>query len=163
MNDSDIEKVPRRGGYCEQVCGMSQTEQVRYLKPVIGRVLLEENSYTSTDHQNRLEVLMEMLRRRSMEFIGAAHRFFYGEPKAPKKSPNRPGAGVPGGRAAAGLMAKAPSTPPPMLTKSLELEPWETARDSTRHSTIKVMPSFKWPTLGDDGPDSNDIEELRQI
>ena len=34
------------------------------------------------------------------------------------------------------------------------------SRDNTRHSTIKVSPTFKWPTLGDDGPDSKEIEEF---
>ena len=34
------------------------------------------------------------------------------------------------------------------------------SRDNTRHSTIKVSPTFKWPTLGDDGPDSKEVEEF---
>ena len=34
------------------------------------------------------------------------------------------------------------------------------ASRDTRHSTIKVSPTFKWPTLGDDGPDSKEIEEF---
>jgi hypothetical protein len=31
--------------------------------------------------------------------------------------------------------------------------------NETTHSTIKVSPTFKWPTLGDDGPDSKEVEE----
>ena len=30
----------------------------------------------------------------------------------------------------------------------------------TRHSTIKVSPTFRWPSLGDEGPDSKEIEEF---
>jgi hypothetical protein len=30
----------------------------------------------------------------------------------------------------------------------------------TRHSTIKVSPTFKWPILGDDGPDAKEVEEF---
>ena len=30
----------------------------------------------------------------------------------------------------------------------------------TRRSTIKVAPTFKWPILGDDGPDAKEVEEF---
>ena len=33
-------------------------------------------------------------------------------------------------------------------------------KNSTKHSTIRVTPTFKWPVLGDDGPDSKEIEEF---
>ncbi len=65
-SDSDMEKVLHRGGYCEQVYGMSLAEQVTYLKSEIGRVLLEEDSYSSTDYQKRFEELIETLRRRGV-------------------------------------------------------------------------------------------------
>ena len=34
------------------------------------------------------------------------------------------------------------------------------AKEGVRHSVVKVQPTFKWPRLGDDGPDSKDIEEF---
>ena len=29
-----------------------------------------------------------------------------------------------------------------------------------KHSVVRIQPTFKWPKLGDDGPDSKDVEEF---
>ena len=36
----------------------------------------------------------------------------------------------------------------------------KTKNSDGRHSVVKVNPTFKWPRLGDDGPDSKDVEEF---
>ena len=30
----------------------------------------------------------------------------------------------------------------------------------TKHSVVKITPTFKWPVLGDDGPDAKEVEEF---
>ena len=50
------------------------------------------------------------------------------------------------------------------LARAIELQTEAIAQalksKEVRHSTIKVSPTFKWPTLGDDGPDSKEVEEF---
>ena len=50
------------------------------------------------------------------------------------------------------------------LAKAIELQTEAIAlalkSKEVRHSTIKVSPTFKWPTLGDDGPDAKEVEEF---
>eukprot|EP00969_Alexandrium_andersonii_P248643 10987284-Alexandrium_andersonii.AAC.1 len=37
--------------------------------------------------------------------------------------------------------------------------------NKTQPSVVKVTPTFKWPILGDDGPDAKEVEEgvLREV
>jgi hypothetical protein len=51
-----------------------------------------------------------------------------------------------------------------VLAKAIELQTEAIAQalksKDGRHSTIKVSPTFKWPILGDDGPDAKEVEEF---
>ncbi len=51
-----------------------------------------------------------------------------------------------------------------VLAKAIELQTEAISQvpksKDGRHSTIKVSPTFKWPLLGDDGPDAKEVEEF---
>ena len=63
-----------------------------------------------------------------------------------------------------GVAGVSSTTPDQVLAKAIEMQTEAIAQalkaKETRHSTIKVSPTFKWPTLGDDGPDSKEVEEF---
>ena len=55
---------------------------------------------------------------------------------------------------AEGQLAKAIEKQTAALAEALK------SKGTGKHSTIKISPTFKWPQLGDDGPDSKEIEEF---
>ena len=197
VSDADVLRISKRTTYCEAVYGFTLAQAVSYLKGEFGRVLMEEETYEAGEYQTRLEVLMEMLRRRGQEVSQSARRLFSEPVTGTLPSPERVGAAMPHGavlgaapKAAAGrapLVGAMPrfrldgdegggrrpaagaETPRAETDGSLAaainaqtaaLAKVLASRDNTRHSTIKVSPTFKWPTLGDDGPDSKEIEEF---
>ena len=64
LTDDEVEKLVRKARYAEDLCGMSLSEQVSWLKKVFGEVLLDESKYTEAEYNGRLAALMEMLRAR---------------------------------------------------------------------------------------------------
>ena len=63
-------------------------------------------------------------------------------------------AGLPGdGTPAQDALAQAIAVQTQTLQAALK-----TKNSDGRHSVVKVNPTFKWPRLGDDGPDSRDVE-----
>ena len=67
MSDADVLRISKRTTYCEAVYGCTLAQAVSYLKGEFCRVLMEEETYDAGEYQTRLEVLMEMLRRRGQE------------------------------------------------------------------------------------------------
>jgi hypothetical protein len=126
VSDVDVEKALRQAAYAENVFGATLAQQVTYLKTEFGRVLLDEESFSTTDYQNRLEALLDMLKRSGTEVSRSAQNILSGS-RSLAGSPDRPGAEEPGGRGLAvsesgcrGLAAptvKALGAGPPPLLK----------------------------------------------
>ena len=62
------------------------SQQASHLKGEFGRVFLEEDAYEAVDYQVRLEVLVDMLRRRGQEVSQSAQRLFSGPPTGTAES-----------------------------------------------------------------------------
>ena len=96
VSDADVLRISKRTTYCEAVYGFTLAQAVSYLKGEFGRVLMEE-TYEAGEYQTRLEVLMEMLRRRGQEVSQSARRLFSEPVTGTLPSPERMGAALPHG------------------------------------------------------------------
>ena len=61
--------------------------------------------------------------------------------------------GSPGGTETENTLAKATSLQTEAIAAALRTK-------EQKHSVVKITPTFRWPLLGDDGPDANEVEDF---
>ena len=75
VSEYDLEKIVRKGGYCEAVRGMTLAGQTAWLKTELGNVLLTDG-HSELEYNARLGALMEMLRARGAQVSSSAGKLF---------------------------------------------------------------------------------------
>ena len=184
VSEDDIRKSTAKMKLAQEISGKDLKDQVRHLKQAMGSLLVEEDGMDEKAYNAKVNALTEMLRARGTNLSRATERLFSGTATESYPSPEKAEAEhhvmsppttprtvkelrkemremreemlcrSPAASNQEDVLANAIA----MQTEALKVA--MTARTQTKSSVIKITPTFRWPTLGDDGPDSKDIEEF---